>query len=105
MTNKKDLEEILIVEDSPTQAERLRYVLEQHGYRVSLARNGREAMDLLANHRPSLVISDILMPEADGYEVCRFVRQRPGPAKRAGDPAHRPVRSGGRDAGPGVRRR
>ena len=75
MTNKKDLEEILIVEDSPTQAERLRYVLEQHGYRVSMARNGREAMDLLAKHKPKLVISDILMPEADGYEVCRFVRQ------------------------------
>ncbi|HEY9073675.1 MAG TPA: response regulator, partial [Desulfobaccales bacterium] len=75
MTNKQDLEEILIVEDSPTQAERLRYVLEQHGYRVSIAGNGREAMDLLADHRPSLVISDILMPEADGYEVCRFVRQ------------------------------
>jgi signal transduction histidine kinase/DNA-binding response OmpR family regulator len=76
MTNKQNLEEILIIEDSPTQAERLRYVLEQHGYRVSLARNGREAMDSLANHKPSLVISDILMPEADGYEVCRFVRQR-----------------------------
>ena len=75
MTDKKILEEILIVEDSPTQAERLRYVLEQHGYRVSTAGNGREAMDLLANHQPNLVISDILMPEADGYEVCRFVRQ------------------------------
>ncbi|MGB8991236.1 MAG: response regulator [Desulfobaccales bacterium] len=75
MTNKKILEEILIVEDSSTQSERLRYVLEQHGYRVSMAGNGREAMDLLANHKPNLVISDILMPEADGYEVCRFVRQ------------------------------
>ncbi|MHB9072283.1 MAG: response regulator [Desulfobaccales bacterium] len=75
MTNKKKLEEILIVEDSPTQAEQLKYVLEQHGYRVSIARNGREAMDFLATHKPDLVISDILMPEADGYEVCRFVRQ------------------------------
>ena len=74
MTDKQNLE-ILIIEDSPTQAERLRYVLEQHGYRVSMAGNGREAMDLLANHKPDLVISDILMPEADGYEVCRFVRQ------------------------------
>jgi len=75
MTNKKNLEEILIIEDSPTQAERLRYVLEQHGYRVSMAGNGREAMVSLANHKPDLVISDILMPEADGYAVCRFLRQ------------------------------
>ncbi len=77
MTNKQDSEEILIIEDSPTQAERLRYVLEQHGYRISMARNGREAMDLLASLRPALVISDVLMPEADGYEVCWFVRRHP----------------------------
>ncbi len=75
MTTRKDPEEILIVEDSPTQMERLRFVLEKNGYRVTAAKDGREAAALLARHKPDLVISDILMPEVDGYQLCRFVRE------------------------------
>jgi len=74
MTDKKDMEEILIVEDSPTQAARLKYVLEQHGYRVATAQNGRDAINLLARQQPHLIISDILMPGMDGYQLCRFIR-------------------------------
>lgn len=66
--------EILIVEDSPTQAEHLRNILEQNAYRVLIARHGREALTLLSRHRPTLVISDILMPEMDGYELCRRIK-------------------------------
>jgi DNA-binding response OmpR family regulator/GAF domain-containing protein len=66
--------EILIVEDSPTQAEHLRNILEQNAYRVLIARHGREALALLSRHRPTLVISDILMPEMDGYELCRRIK-------------------------------
>jgi PAS domain S-box-containing protein len=70
--------EILIAEDSPTQAEQLRNVLETHGYRVIVARNGREALDAM-HHRPStLVITDIVMPEMDGYELCRQIKADPG---------------------------
>lgn len=65
---------ILIAEDSPTQSENLRYFLERHGYRVVSARNGREALDLMARHKPQLVISDIIMPEMDGYELCQCIR-------------------------------
>ena len=65
-----NLRVILIAEDSPTQAEKLRYFLEQHGYQVVLARNGREALDKLASYKPHLLISDIVMPEMDGYELC-----------------------------------
>jgi CheY-like chemotaxis protein len=54
--------EILVVEDSPTQAERLRYILEMEGYQVTVARNGKEALSLLSEHRPTAVISDIVMP-------------------------------------------
>jgi diguanylate cyclase (GGDEF)-like protein len=67
--------EILIAEDSLTQAERLRYFLEKNGYAVRSARNGREALDLVAERRPALVVSDIVMPEIDGYELCRRLRQ------------------------------
>jgi diguanylate cyclase (GGDEF)-like protein/PAS domain S-box-containing protein len=66
--------EILIVEDSPTQAEHLRNILEQNAYHVLIARNGKEALALLNHYRPTLVISDILMPEMDGYELCRLIK-------------------------------
>lgn len=70
-------EPILIVEDSPTQALKLQLILEQNGYRVSVAKNGREAMEHLAVHTPIMVISDIVMPEMDGYEMCRRIKDDP----------------------------
>ena len=73
-----NLKVILIAEDSPTQAEHLRYFLEQQGYQVVTAKNGREALDLMARHKPSLLISDIVMPEMDGYELCHCIRSDPG---------------------------
>ncbi|MGB8355750.1 MAG: response regulator [Chthoniobacteraceae bacterium] len=66
--------EILIVEDSLTQAEQLKYTLEQHGYRHSVARNGREALDSIGLRGPTLVISDVMMPEMDGYELCHRIK-------------------------------
>ena len=66
--------EILVVEDSPTQAEQLKYILETEGYQVTVARNGEEALSLMNKRRPTLVISDILMPEMDGYQLCRQIR-------------------------------
>jgi signal transduction histidine kinase len=71
---EKDPIEILIVEDSPVQAIKLHYTLESQGYRVSMARNGLEALVLLQQHQPTLVISDIVMPEMDGYELCRRLK-------------------------------
>jgi two-component system, sensor histidine kinase and response regulator len=66
--------DILIVEDSLTQAELLRYILEHKGCRVSMAVNGREAHKVLVKKQPDLVISDIMMPEMDGYELCNAIR-------------------------------
>ncbi len=65
---------LLLVEDSQTQAEHLRYLLEQNGYQVTIAKNGKQALDLLGQHIPALVISDINMPEMDGYELCRQLK-------------------------------
>jgi len=67
--------EILIVEDSPTQAMELKLILEKHGYCTSVAGNGREALDWLSRNRPAMVISDIVMPKLDGYELCRAIRK------------------------------
>ena len=66
--------QILIVEDSPTQATELQYLLESAGCKVWLARNGEEALACIAEHRPTIVISDIVMPKMDGYELCRRLK-------------------------------
>ncbi|GGY22286.1 PAS domain S-box protein [Paludibacterium paludis] len=75
---------MLVVEDSPTQAERLRYILEQEGYAVTVSGNGKEALESVRRAPPTLVISDIVMPQMGGYELCRQIK---------GDPAlsHIPV--------------
>ena len=62
--------EILVVEDSVTQVERLKHVLSRKKYRFRIARNGREGLAAVAERRPTIVISDIVMPEMDGYELC-----------------------------------
>lgn len=67
-------DEILIIEDSATQAEQLKYILESHGFLVTTAANGRVALDVMAVRRPSFIISDIIMPEMDGYELCRRIK-------------------------------
>jgi signal transduction histidine kinase len=69
-----DILEILIVEDSPTQAERLKYILEKHNFRVTATRNGREALEAMRAHKPTLLITDINMPEMGGYDLCRGIR-------------------------------
>jgi PAS domain S-box-containing protein len=66
---------VLIVEDSPTQAAHLKLILENKGYKVSVASNGKEALSILETTPPKLVISDIVMPEMDGYELCRTIKQ------------------------------
>ena len=68
---------ILIVEDSPTQARRLRHILEQEGYEVAAATNGRLALEMIADFNPALVISDVVMPEMDGYELSRRIKADP----------------------------
>ena len=72
--HKDSNEEILIVEDSPTQAARLQFTLEENGYVVQAARDGKEALSKLATFKPILVISDIVMPVMDGYEMCRAIK-------------------------------
>ena len=66
--------EVLIVEDSPTQAEQLKHLLELHGHSVVRTGSGAEALEAAHNRKPMLVISDILMPGMDGYELCREIK-------------------------------
>ena len=69
--------EILIVEDSPTQAERLRRLIRSSGYHARVAANGKLALGEIHEHKPHLVLSDIVMPEMNGYELCRAIKADP----------------------------
>ncbi|NUN10004.1 MAG: hybrid sensor histidine kinase/response regulator [Ignavibacteriaceae bacterium] len=66
--------QILVVEDSLTQLEQLKYILEQNNYLVKTASNGLLAQEILQREAVDLVISDILMPEMDGYELCNWIK-------------------------------
>ncbi|MEJ0084767.1 MAG: response regulator [Pseudomonadota bacterium] len=68
---------ILIAEDSATQAQRLTHILEAQGYRVTSAANGALALEMARRHTPSLVISDVVMPEMNGYELCSHIKADP----------------------------
>jgi len=61
-------EQILVVEDDLAMSSGIRDVLEMNGYRVQLAENGVEGLKVLETFRPDLIISDIMMPEMDGFE-------------------------------------
>ena len=65
---------VLVVDDSPTQAELLRHVLETNGYRTESAANGLMAVESIRKTLPGLVITDVVMPEMNGYELCRTIK-------------------------------
>jgi signal transduction histidine kinase len=75
---RMDKTKILIVEDSITQAMQLQNILEVNGYDAAIAANGREALQLIGESKPALVISDIIMPEIDGFELCRNIKADEG---------------------------
>ena len=66
--------EILIAEDSATQREQLAHLLREHGYSVTAAADGRQALAAARRRKPVLVISDIVMPELDGYGLCKAIK-------------------------------
>ena len=74
MNNSVD---ILVVEDSRTQAEYLMHTLQERGYKVTHAIDGQTALAAIRQQRPALVISDILMPVMNGYDMCHAIKQDP----------------------------
>jgi PAS domain S-box-containing protein len=69
--------DILIAEDSATQAVLLEYTLSKRGYTILVTGNGRDALEAVVRHRPKLVISDIVMPVMDGFELCSAIKNAP----------------------------
>ena len=68
---------VMVVDDSPTIRKILGLTLEKAGYHVVLASNGQAALDALTGVVPKLILLDISMPDLDGYEVCKRIKQDP----------------------------
>ena len=74
MTERGGPATILVVEDEESLAETVRYNLEREGYRVTLAADGRRALERFNADSPSLVVLDLMLPEISGLDVCRRIR-------------------------------
>ncbi len=72
---------ILLVDDDPKAVKLMGYILHKEGYEILPALSGKEALELLEREKADLVILDIMMPEMDGYEVCRRIRANPATAR------------------------
>jgi two-component system, OmpR family, response regulator RegX3 len=66
---------ILVVEDEAALAESVRYNLEREGFAVTVAADGRRALERFRTDAPALVILDLMLPEMSGLDVCRLIRQ------------------------------
>jgi len=69
---------VLVVDDDPRMLSMMRRVLEVDGYAVTVAPDGNEALDVLRSQAVDLLILDVMMPDLDGFEVCRIVRRESG---------------------------
>jgi signal transduction histidine kinase/DNA-binding response OmpR family regulator len=76
--NEQDKPLILVADDDITVRMIATECLEQSGYAVAVAENGREAVELYQKLQPQAVMLDVLMPETNGYEACRRIRALPG---------------------------
>jgi len=70
------MERVLIVDDDPDIVRLVRYNLSHSGYEVQSAGTGREALELVQKQPPDLVVLDVMLPDVDGLEVCRTLRQQ-----------------------------
>ena len=68
---------ILVVDDLPRNAQILAQLLDKAGYRVAVAMNGAQALEMIAQDPPDLVLLDVMMPVMDGLEACRRLKADP----------------------------
>lgn len=71
------MSKVLVVDDSPTQRQIISELLRGCGMKVAIARDGQEALETLSKYAFDLVVLDIVMPNMNGYEVCRRLKSDP----------------------------
>ncbi len=82
-TRLNSQETILLVDDNPTNLQVLYQTLEGLGYKLLIAKNGEDALNIAAKVEPALILLDIMMPGMDGYEVCKKLKSAPSLAESA----------------------
>ena len=70
------MENILIADDEPHITRLLRLSLEKEGYKVDMVHNGKQALKLINDKAPDLLITDINMPQMDGEELCKNLKEK-----------------------------
>ena len=75
MAGTEDKKHILLIEDSPTQARYTGLLLEHAGYRVTFAETGKKGIETAEAEKPDIVLLDVVLPDLDGFSVCRRIRQ------------------------------
>jgi len=65
---------ILVVDDTPANIQTLAAILKDKGYQISVATNGKQALEVVARVQPDLILLDVMMPEMDGFETCRRLK-------------------------------
>jgi two-component system, OmpR family, response regulator VicR len=76
MSTDNSTKKVLVVDDEPDTLELVKLVLESGGFEAVLANNGKEALAQIATMRPDLVLLDIMMPDMDGWDVFRKMKER-----------------------------
>src|SRR5262245_35912717 len=75
--SEESMPRILVVDDSAFNLKLVTASLAPLGYEIATANHGREALELVDTVQPDLIILDVMMPDLNGYEVCRYLRQKP----------------------------
>ncbi len=70
----KDNRQLLLVEDDLYSAETLKFAMEAKGHKVAMATNGKDALTIVNDEQPKLIILDVMMPKMDGYHFCRLLK-------------------------------
>lgn len=70
------MKKILVVDDDPYILMSLEFLMKKNGYQVMIARNGAEALEAINSNKPELILLDIMMPDVDGYSICKYVKSK-----------------------------
>jgi DNA-binding response OmpR family regulator len=68
------MKKVLVVDDDPYILMSIEFLMKKNGYDVMVARNGTEALEFINNNKPELILLDIMMPDVDGYSICKYVK-------------------------------
>jgi DNA-binding response OmpR family regulator len=68
---------ILVVDDSPSELKMMQLALEGKGYQIVTAADGEQALERAAEHRPDLIVLDVVLPKKNGFQVCRQIKSEP----------------------------